>query len=303
MKIGITGGSGFIGSYLARAAVERGDEAIIFSRKTFLPSTLKNRPGISLVTTQIPLPQDLEKLDVLVNLAGESVIGGRWTEERKAALRFSRVEYTNELIRNLKITNKKPLIFIGGSAIGYYGMHPDGKDIFTEKSGPGNDFLAQLCVDWELKSLEVESSLGIRTCIARTGIVLSPESGALAQMLPPFKAFVGGPIGTGKQFMSWIHIKDMVQGILFLIENGSARGVFNFTAPQPVDNQEFSKTLARCINRPCVFKVPGLALELLYGEGAQVILRGQNVVPNRLREIGYKFYFSELESSLRDLLN
>lgn len=303
MKIGITGGSGFIGSHLARAAVERGDEAIIFSRKTFLPSSLKNRPGISLITAQIPQPQDLEKLDVLVNLAGESVIGGRWTEERKAGLRFSRVDYTNELLRNLRLADRKPLVFIGGSAVGFYGMYSDGARTFTENSPPGDDFLAKLCVDWENKSLEIESNLGIRTCIARTGIVLSPEAGALAQMLPPFKAFVGGPIGTGKQYMSWIHIKDMVQGILYLIEEESTRGIYNFSAPLPVDNETFSKILAKSLNRPCIFKVPGFTLELLYGEGAQVILLGQKVVPSRLQEVGYKFHFAELQEALKDLLN
>lgn len=302
MKIGITGGAGFIGSHLARAIVERGDEAIIFSRKTFLPPSLKNLKGITLVTAQIPLPADLEKLDILVNMAGESVIGSRWNEERKALLRFSRVDYTSELLANLKKANRKPFAFLGGSAIGFYGMFPDGNMKFTETSKPGTDFLAKLCVDWEKCSLEAETELGIRTCLLRTGIVLSPESGALQQMLPPFKAFVGGPIGTGLQYMSWIHIRDMVHGILYLIDNESSRGAFNLTAPNPVSNEEFSKTLAKSINRPCLFKVPGLALEALYGEGAQVILQGQNVIPEKLVNSGFQFQFPKLGECLKDLI-
>ncbi len=300
MKIGITGGTGFIGGYLSRAIVERGDEAIIFSRKTFLPTPLRDLPRVSLISTQIPSTSDLEKLDILVHLSGEPVMGGRWNEERKEALRFSRVDYTRELIQNLKKSSKYPLAFLSGSAIGYYGMFEDGNHTFDEDSPAGDDFLAKLCVDWEQASLATES-LGIRTCLLRTGIVLSPEAGALSQMIPPFKAFVGGPLGSGKQMMSWIHIQDMIRGILFLIDSES-KGIYNLTAPYPVPNEEFSKDLASALNRPCLFRVPGLAIEVLYGEGANVVLKGQKVVPKRLQEEGFLFKFPELKKSLADLL-
>ena len=302
MKIGITGGSGFIGSYLSRAIAERGDEAIIFSRKTFLPGHLRNIKGISLITSQIPQSEDLEKLDILINLSGESVVGGRWSDARKALLRFSRVDYTKELLNQLKNSSKKPQVFISGSAIGYYGMYEDGSNAFFEDSSPGNDFLAKLCVDWEAESL-IADKLGIRTCILRTGIVLSPEAGALAQMIPPFKAFVGGALGSGKQYMSWIHIRDTINAILFLIDHEKCSGVFNIVSPKPLSNEDFSKELADALGRPCFMKVPGFTLELIYGEGADVILKGQKVYPKRLEEMGFQFLFPELSTCLKDLLN
>ena len=301
MKIGITGGSGFIGGYLSIALASRGDSVIIFSRKSNLPPLLKNQKDISLVSGKIPSQKDLENLDVLINLSGEPVMGGRWSEGRKELLSRSRIEYTRELINNLKLTTKLPTTFIAGSAIGFYGMHTDGNLSFDENSSPGEDFLSELCVEWEKESLVAEN-LGIRTCILRTGIVLSPENGALAQMLPPFRAFVGGPIGSGKQVMSWIHIQDMVNSILFLIDNTTIKGVFNITAPEPVTNEEFSQKLAKTINRPCFMKVPSFAIEALYGEGANVVLLGQKVYPKRLEETGFKFKFKDLGECLKNLL-
>ncbi len=302
MKIGITGGSGFIGGYLSLALASRGDSVIIFSRKSNLPPLLKNQKDISLVSGKIPTQKDLENLDVLINLSGEPVMGGRWSGARKELLSQSRIEYTRELLNNLKLTTKLPTTFIAGSAIGFYGMHNDGNLSFYENSNPGEDFLSGLCVEWEKESLVAET-LGIRTCILRTGIVLSPESGALAQMLPPFRAFVGGPIGSGKQVMSWIHIQDMVNSILFLIDNSAVKGVFNITAPEPVTNEEFSQKLAKTINRPCFMKVPSFAIEALYGEGANVVLLGQKVYPKRLEETGFKFKFRDLGECLKNLLS
>jgi uncharacterized protein len=301
MKIGITGGSGFIGGYLSRALAFRGDSVIIFSRKPSLPPSLKNQKGISLVSAQLPSKNDLENLDVLINLSGEPVMGGRWSETRKDLLSRSRIEYTRELLNNLKLTSKPPATFIAGSAIGFYGMHTDATLSFDESSSPGDDFLSKLCIEWEKESLVAEG-LGIRTCLLRTGIVLSPESGALAQMLPPFRAFVGGPIGSGKQVMSWIHIEDMVNSILFLIDNAVTKGVFNITSPEPVTNEDFSQKLAKTINRPCFMKVPSFAIEALYGEGANVVLLGQKVYPKRLEEEGFKFKYKDLGECLRNLL-
>ncbi len=302
MKIGITGGSGFIGGYLSKALASRGDSVIIYSRKSSLPSSLKNVNRVSLVTGQIPSTSDLEDLDVLINLSGEPVMGGRWSDSRKQLLSKSRIEYTHELLKNLKECKNKPSTFLAGSAIGFYGLHSDGSLEFDENSSPGTDFLANLCVEWEKASQEAVS-LGIRTCILRTGIVLSPEHGALAQMLPPFRAFVGGPIGSGKQSMSWIHIQDMIDSMIFLIDNQTANGIFNLVAPEPVTNEEFSKKLAMSINRPCFMKVPSFAIEALYGEGANVVLLGQKVFPKKLEEMGYTFKFKELGGCLKNLLN
>jgi len=302
MIIGITGGSGFIGRYLSKALAFRGDSVKIFSRKPSLPTSLKNQKGISLVSGKLPSKNDLENLDVLINLSGEPVMGGRWSQARKEMLSSSRIDYTRELLLNLKETSKPPSTFIAGSAIGFYGMHTDGILGFDESSSPGDDFLSRLCVEWEKESLVAES-LGIRTCILRTGIVLSPESGALAQMLPPFRAFVGGPIGSGKQIMSWIHIEDMVNSIVFLIDTVTNKGVFNITSPEPVTNEEFSQKLAKAINRPCFMKIPSFAIEALYGEGANVVLLGQKVFPKRLEEAGFYFNFRDLEKCLKSLFN
>ncbi|MBK8398263.1 MAG: TIGR01777 family protein [Leptospiraceae bacterium] len=192
-------------------------------------------------------------------------------------------------------------VFIQGSAIGYYGMYESSDPICREDSNAGEDFLAKLCVDWENAALRAEK-LGIRTVLIRTGVVLSPENGALAQMLTPFKLFVGGPLGNGKQFLSWIHFTDMVRGILFLMENSHAKGAFNFTSPKPCSNKEFSNMLGTVLSRPSFMAVPSFAITALYGEGAEVILKGQNVLPARLLESGYKFQFPELKLALENLL-
>jgi uncharacterized protein len=301
MKIGIIGGSGFIGSFLANAIVEKGDSVVIFSRKSTLPPPLRNKPGITLTTAQIPLIEDLEKLDVLINLAGESIIGERWSEKRKAELHFSRIEVSNALFKNLQQAKKLPLTYLGGSAIGFYGAYDDGTNSFTEDSPPGSDFLSKLSIDWENANSQIES-LGIRTIYLRTGVVLSPHGGALAQMLLPFKAFVGGVISPGTQMMSWIHIVDAVQSILHLVYNDENKGIFNIVSPNPTSNEEFSNLLAESLNRPCLFKIPKFTLELMYGEGACVVLKGQKVLPKRLLESSYKFQYPDLKLALNDLL-
>jgi uncharacterized protein len=302
MKIAIIGGSGFIGRNLAKELQKLGNEILIFSRKKILPSDLFGLPSIRLVSTSKPLATDLEGVDVLVNLAGESVIGDKWTDSRKQVLRTSRVEFTQDIVLELAKLKTKPKVFIQGSAIGYYGMHEAGEPLCNESTKPGDDFLARLCVEWEKAALPAKD-LGIRTILLRTGVVISPENGALQQMLTPFKLFVGGPLGSGKQYLSWIHIEDMIQGIIFLIMNSNAEGIFNFTAPNPCSNKEFSNTLGNVISRPSFLPVPSFAIIALYGEGAEVILKGQNVIPERLLEIKYQFRFPELKQALENLLN
>ncbi|HRG48591.1 MAG TPA: TIGR01777 family oxidoreductase [Leptospiraceae bacterium] len=301
MKIAIVGGSGFIGRNLAKALHRAGEEVIIFSRKNSLPQELMGLANIHLVSTSKPSAKDLEGVEALVNLAGESVVGEKWSDKRKEALRTSRVDFTRSIVEELAKVKVKPKVLLQGSAIGYYGMHETGKPVFSEDAKSGEDFLAKLCVDWEEEANRAKD-LGLRTVLIRTGIVLSPESGAMQQMLLPFKMFVGGPLGNGKQYMSWIHLADMIGAIQFLLANPKAEGPFNFTAPNPCSNEEFSTVLGKVLGRPSFMRVPSFPLIALYGEGAEVILKGQNVIPSKLTALGYQFQFSELKNALEDLL-
>ena len=301
MRVGIFGGTGFIGSHLAKKLSSRGDKIEIFSRQKTLPENLSAISGIKLITYDRINRVSLEGFDILINLAGEPIIGGRWTEERKKKLFSSRVDLTKEIVSELLQARNKPSLFLQGSAIGYYGFWENDSLRFTENSKPGTDFLAELCVRWEKES-EPLGKAGIRTGIIRTGIVLSKKGGALAKMLPPFRMMLGGPIGSGKQTMSWIHIDDMTSGIIFLIDNKKISGTFNFTAPNPVSNEVFTRALADVLRRPAPFRVPDFALKLLFGEGSAVVSRGQNVFPEDLEKAGYRFRFRMIEDALGDLL-
>lgn len=301
MKIGIAGGSGLIGRNLAKKLLLQGNQVVVYSRQSVLPGELALVSGITLVKTSMPSPEELSGLDVLINLTGESVIGERWSEKRKKGLKESRVAYSSKLIGNLLAAEKKPSVYIQGSAIGFYGMREGSEPVFKESSNPGDDFLAKLCVDWENESKRAAEA-GVRTILIRTGIVLAKEAGALKQMLPAFQMFAGGPIASGKQVMSWIHIDDMCNGIIHLIKNGNAEGVFNFTAPNPVSNEVFSRALGEVLGRPSFMRVPPFALYALYGESAEVILKGQNVIPEKLIEFGFQFQYSEIKQALKNLL-
>ena len=302
MKIGILGGTGAIGTSLTNYLVKNGNDIRIFSRKSTPPSHFHSNPKIEFITTKEVTSNVLEGLDCIINLAGESVIGGRWTEERKKQLRDSRILLTTNLIDEIKKLTLKPKILIQGSAIGYYGMFDEGNFSLDENSEAGNDFLASLCVEWE-NAANPAVDLGIKTYWIRTGIVLMPDAGALSQMLPPFKLFIGGPMGSGKQFMSWIHIQDMIQGMVYILNKLPSSGKYNFTAPNPVSNLEFSKTLAQVLNRPCIFSVPSVVVKSMFGESSEVILKGQNVIPKKLIEIGYKFQYDSLSTALNNLLS
>lgn len=301
MKIAIVGGSGFIGRNLAKALHRAGEEVIIFSRKNSLPQELMGLANMHLVSTSKPSTKDLEGVDALVNLAGESVVGEKWSDKRKEALRTSRVDFTRSIVEELAKVKVKLKVFLQGSAIGFYGMYETGNPVFSEDAKSGEDFLAKLCVDWEEEANRMKE-FGVRTVLIRTGIVLSPESGAMQQMLLPFKMFVGGPLGNGKQYMSWIHLADMIGAIQFLLANPKAEGAFNFTAPNPCSNEEFSTVLGKVMGRPSFMRVPSFPLIALYGEGAEVILKGQNVIPTKLTALNYQFQFPELKPALEDLL-
>jgi len=244
-------------------------------------------------------PATVSGFDAVIHLAGESIVG-KWTPEKKKKIRDSRVLGTTHLAQALAATSMKPQAFICSSAIGYYGNRGD--EILTERSAAGQGFLSDVCRDWEA-STQAASDAGIRTVQIRTGIVLSPKGGALGEMVVPFKLGVGGRIGSGKQWMSWIDVDDMAGGIRYALENQSLRGAVNFVAPNPVRNADFTKTLARTLSRPAIFPLPAMVVKLAFGEmGETALLGSQQVQPTRLLESGYSFRFSGLRDSLEHSL-
>lgn len=238
--------------------------------------------------------------DAVVNLAGASIAGGRWTKARKQLLRTSRIDTTRALVGALAKMNARPRVLVSASAIGIYGDRGDER--LTEESEPGTDFLAGLAQDWEAEALKAEA-LGIRVVLTRFGIVLARHGGALAKMLLPFKLGVGGSLGSGKQWMSWITLEDVVGAVRFAIENGSVRGAVNVVAPQPVQNAEFTQALAKALRRPGLFPAPAFVLRLALGEMADaLLLSSQRVSTQKLQKLGYQFRFPELPSALGAVL-
>ncbi|MGY2765331.1 thylakoid membrane protein ThyD [Thermostichus sp. MS-CIW-26] len=303
MRIVITGGSGFIGRRLVARLLEQGDQVLVLTRRLEQARRiLGESPSLKLLPYDPYQPQAwaaaLEGYEGIVNLAGEPLASSRWTETKKKEIRRSRVETTQALVQALASLNQKPQVMISSSAVGYYGSHPAGEPL-TETDPPAQDFLAEVCQAWEAAARPVEE-LGIRLAILRTGIVLGPDGGALGQMLAPFQFFIGGTIGSGKQWLSWIHREDWVSLVCFLLEQGS--GVFNATAPNPVQMEEFCRTLGQVLGRPSWLPVPELALELLLGEAAQVVLTGQKVIPQAALQMGFTFQYPQLKEALRQIL-
>ncbi|PJZ71424.1 TIGR01777 family protein [Leptospira perolatii] len=302
MLIGITGGTGLIGSLLALRLRAEGYDVRIFSRSGKLPSRLMRMSEWDVRLGSIPSKIDLEGVKVLINLVGAPVVGARWTPEYKEVIRSSRVDYTRELVDVLaELGSKGPKTLMNASGIGYYGGFESATPPFSESSPAGSDWLATLCQDWESEARKAES-IGIRTVLLRTGIVLTTEGGALSAMLPAFRLFAGGPLGTGNQVMSWIHIEDQLSIILYLLKREEAKGAFNLASPEAVSNYDFSKALGKILNRPSIFKVPSFILNTVLGEGAFVATHGQRVIPKHIMEFGYKFRYPNLEGALRSLL-
>ncbi|MEK6279603.1 MAG: TIGR01777 family oxidoreductase [Acidobacteriota bacterium] len=242
----------------------------------------------------------IEGFDAVVHLAGESIAEGRWNDEKKKRIRESRVKGTRLLGDALANLTQRPKVMISASAIGYYGNRGD--ETLTESSAPGDDFLAEVCVEWE-KATDLAREKGIRTVNARFGIILDKEGGALKKMLPPFKMGIGGRIGDGKQWMSWIALDDAVGALKFALTNDALQGPVNFVAPNPVRNAEFTKTLGRVISRPTLFPIPAFGLRFAFGEMADaLLLSSQRVEPQRLKGGGYEFRYREVDSALADIL-
>lgn len=301
MRLVLTGGTGFIGNALRESLVQKGHEVVVFTRR----SSLENQPGIRTRFCRWNPPEggawerELEGMDGIVNLAGEPIVGKRWNGEQKQKIVESRIISTRALVSALKNARRKPFFLLNASAVGYYGPHGD--EEVTEDSRTGNDFLSETCKAWEVEALRAEDH-GLRVIRLRIGIVLEKGGGALGKMLAPFQLGLGGPLGTSRQWMSWIHRKDLIGLIHFLIEKKEARGAVNGTAPEPVRMKEFSRTLGRVLHRPAFFPVPGLVLKILLGEMSDVLLKGQRVLPKRALEWGYAFQFPRLEMALKEIL-
>ncbi|HVT03502.1 MAG TPA: TIGR01777 family oxidoreductase [Thermoanaerobaculia bacterium] len=292
MKTVIAGASGFVGQALVPALSGRGEVVALSRGDTDVPGarTVRWDPSVSGVWQD-----EVASSDVVINLAGASIGAGRWTPKRKAKLVSSRLDSTAAIVDVLKKNIRSDRTLINASAVGYYGSRGD--EVLTEKSAAGNDFLADLCKRWEAAALAAEGSA--RVVISRLGVVLGPGGGALPQMLLPFKFFVGGPIGRGNQWMSWIDRRDLTAIVLWLLDHKSARGVYNAASPEPVTNRAFAKTAGSVMSRPSIFPAPPLALRLGLGEMADaLLLSSQRAVPHRLLEGGFEFRHAELDQTL-----
>ncbi len=306
MRIIITGGSGLIGRALTKDFVKDKHEVIILSRN---PDHVQQLPsGVRAVKWDGTSPNGwgelIEDADVVINLAGENIGGegffpDRWTDQRKRRILDSRLNAGKAITQAIQAAQQKPGVVIQASAVGYYGAADD--QVITEENPPGKDWQAGVCQQWEDSTAQVEE-LGVRRVITRGAIALTTEGGAFTRLMFPFKFFVGGPLGNGRQYISWIHMADQVGVIRYLIDNQAASGVYNLSSPNPVTNKEFAQTIGKVMGRPSFIPVPEFAFRTMFGEVSTVVVDGQRVVPKRLEELGYQFKFPVLEPAIRDIL-
>src|SRR5688572_1121655 len=296
MRFAVTGASGFIGRRLVTLLQENGHEVHVLGRapRTGLP------PKVSYYIWDpiagAPSAESLEGVEAVIHLAGEPV-SQRWNPEVKRRIRASRVEGTNHLIEGLEALTDRPKSLVSGSAIGYYGDRGD--EVLTESSPPGKGFLPEVCVEWEQAAARAEA-VGVRTAMVRTGVVLGSDGGALQKMLPPFKLGLGGPIGSGKQWMSWIHRDDLARLLLFAAMTPELRGPVNGTAPNPVTNADFSHALGRALRRPAILPTPLFAVRLLFGEMSEILVASQRAMPSAAQAVGFEFRHSEVFAALKE---
>ena len=295
MRVLVAGGTGFLGQKLRERLVADGHRVQTLTRRAgsapdHITWTPDGSPG--------GLPAHLDGTDAVVNLAGENLADGRWTAARKAALLSSRVLPTRTLASAIAACARPPKVFVSASAVGYYGPHGD--EPVTEATSAGTDFLARLCVDWEQAARAVDGTQ-TRLVIIRSGVALANDGGALPKMLLPFKLGLGATLGSGKQFFPWVHIDDWTAMVWWLIQDDRTTGAFNVTAPAPVTNHTFTRTLGRVLNRPAILPAPGFAMRAVLGEMADMLLHGQRVMPLRAEQSGFQFTHRALEPALRSL--
>lgn len=301
MNIVLTGATGFIGRSLTEALIKRGDELMILTRSS--ARKISEHSNIRYVIwnprDQTSVVKEIDGSDAVINLAGESIVGKRWTQGQKEKILQSRVSATQIIANSVKKASKRPHVLINASAVGYYGPH--GNESLTEDAKAGNDFLADLCKAWEAHAVRVED-FDVRVVRLRIGIVLDKNGGALKLMLLPFKMFIGGWLGGGNQWMSWIVLEDLIRLIIFCLDNQAARGAINAVAPQAATNKAFSLVLAQVLKRPCLMPVPSFALKILMGEVSEMLLTGQRVIPKKAQELGFSFRYPEIRNALETIL-
>jgi uncharacterized protein (TIGR01777 family) len=295
VTIVIAGGSGFLGRKLVKQLEDDGHSVTILTRRPTRTRDVQWNPDGS----SGALPRHLDGQEVVINLAGEGIADRRWSTTRKAALRNSRILATQTLVRAVAQCAQPPKVFISASAVGYYG--PRGDEPITEAAAAGSDFLSRLCVEWEQEARMVESP-GTRLAIVRTGLALAADGGALPRMLLPFKLGLGATMGTGDQFMPWIHVADWTALVSWLVHNDRATGAFNAAAPTPVTNRTFTRTLGRVLKRPAVLHAPAFVLRAALGEMSTIVVNGQRVLPAAAEQLGFRFTHRELEPALRSVL-
>jgi len=307
MRVFVTGGTGLVGTRLVRACCARGDEAVVLTREPSAAAAarLASLGRVRLVPgdpAQTGAWQDeVRGCDAVIHLAGENIFSKRWGAEEKALIRSSRVLGTRNVVAAIgrAPADLRPKTLVNASAVGYYGFRGD--EELAEDGEPGSDFLASVCAEWE-EEARAASAHGTRVVVVRIGIVLDPSGGALRNMLPAFQMFLGGPVGSGKQWLSWIHAEDLVGLILFAVDRPEISGPLNAVAPEPVRMGAFAKALGAALGRPSWLRVPAFALRLALGEVAEVLLHGQRVVPRKALEAGYKFRYENVEAALRAAL-
>jgi uncharacterized protein (TIGR01777 family) len=290
-RVLVTGGTGFIGGALVRALNERGDSAIVVSR----------RPGEGAVGWDA-VEREVERADAVVHLAGEPVAQGRWTRARMERIRSSRIDSTAHVAGAIERATRRPSVLVSASAVGIYGMLEDDREL-DESAPPADDVLAKIAVAWEAAA-DPARRAGVRVVHPRTGLVLGRGAGVLARMATPFRLFVGGPIGSGRQWVSWVHLRDTVRALMFAIDSQALAGPVNVVGPEPVTMDAFAQAVARALHRPAALRVPAVALRLAMGRGlAQAILTGQRALPRKLLELGFTFDFPKIEAACADLLH
>ncbi|MQR96134.1 TIGR01777 family oxidoreductase [Fictibacillus phosphorivorans] len=294
-RILITGGTGFVGSFLTDHLTSLGNEVYILTRKD-KQSQKKNVQYVQWMSNNEP---DLPQIDAVVNLAGES-INGRWTDDKKQSILNSRLKVTEELLKLVEKMPQKPSVWVNASAIGYYGTSET--EVFTERSSRhGTDFLAEVVRAWETKASEAKS-LGIRTVFTRFGLILGKDGGVLPQLTLPYRFFAGGTVGSGDQWVSWVHLKDVAELITEAIENEQYSGPVNVTSPHPVTMKEFGLVIGDVMHRPHWLPAPSIAFKIMFGEMSMLILKGQQVLPEKAQNLGYNYSYPHLKGALHDLL-
>jgi len=299
MKIFMTGGTGFVGTYLAKRLTSEGHAVTILIQA--LSGTELKWSGLSYLkgnpTTKGKWQEAVRDHDAIINLAGASIFS-RWTPEQKRILLSSRIETTRNLVAALP-DSAKHITFFSTSAVGYYGFHED--EELIESSPSGEDFLAKLAHDWEQEALRAQDK-GARVIITRFGIVLGKNGGALGQMIPLFKYFLGGPLGSGRQWFSWVHMHDLAEAFIFLLNHKDISGPVNLCSPNPLRNKDLGNAIGKVLHRPSLIPSPGFMIRLILGEFGDVLLKGQRVIPQRLLEAGFKFRYPDIEEALKDII-